>query len=60
MKRLSVSKFNSFEEAEDADIKYYAGLTFEERLEILISLIGNNGTIERSVRIYPITKSEES
>jgi hypothetical protein len=36
---LSINRYQSFEEADAADRRYYASLTPEERLEILFDLI---------------------
>ena len=58
----TIKKYSSFEEAEKADIEYYSSLGYEKKLDLLIKLIYGsekpNGTIERCVRIYPITKQE--
>jgi hypothetical protein len=55
-----VRKFNSFQEADEATLNYYASLTPEQRLQLLLDLImpedPNEGTIQRSVRIYPLTE----
>ena len=55
-----VKVFSSFEEAEEADYEYYRSLSISQRLEILLNILktgdGYSETIERSCRIYPITK----
>jgi hypothetical protein len=38
MKR-EVQKFNSFSDAEDADVRYYRSLTHQQRLDLLLELI---------------------
>lgn len=57
-----VKKFASFEEAEKSDILYYSSLEYDKKLEIIFNLIYGgerpNGTIERLVRIYPLSKQE--
>jgi len=63
MKRV-IKKFSSFKEAAQAEEQYYTGLSSEEKLKILIGLIGHkdpkNGIIERRIRVYSLTESEES
>ena len=57
-----VAKFSSFEEAEDADRRYYAQLTPARRLEILLSLIQRhreaNDAPEGLARVYRIVEFE--
>jgi hypothetical protein len=57
-----VRKYSSFEDAENADIDYYASLEHEKKLELLIKLIYGSekpdGIVERCVRIYPLAEQE--
>jgi len=58
-----VVKMLPLEESDRADFEYYAGLTPQERLNILIDLVTSQGTligtIKRLIRIRPIAESEE-
>ena len=58
-----VQKFRSFDEADDADYDYYRTLSGNEKLQILLELImpenPNAAVIERSARVYPLSKHEE-
>ncbi|NMC63815.1 MAG: hypothetical protein GYA55_11685 [SAR324 cluster bacterium] len=58
-----VRKFTSFSEEEKAELEYYRSLSIQDRVRILISLIGitrpEDGIIERSVRIYPLAQRKE-
>ena len=58
-----VRRFRSFQEADDADLEYYSGLTGDQRLQILLELITpenpNAAIIERSARVHPLTEHEE-
>ncbi len=60
--KKEVKMFSSFEEAEEADFQYYKNMTYVQRLELLTQILEmwnkSDGTIERSIRIYPITESE--
>lgn len=56
-----VRKFNSFEESDQADRRYYASLDPQERLDILLSLLmkGRAGQDEAGKglkRVYRITE----
>ena len=55
-----VRKFSSFKEADDATYAYYASLTPEQRLQLLLDLImpedPNEATIERCARVYPLAQ----
>jgi hypothetical protein len=57
-----VAKFSSFEEAEDADRRYYAQLTPAQRMEILLRLIQRhreaNHAPEGLARVYRIVEFE--
>ena len=50
-----VAKFRSFEEAEKADREFYARLTPQARLEILLELL-NHGPEQRLERTYCVTQ----
>lgn len=57
-----VQKFTSFEEADRADEEYYASLTPEERIDIMLELMrrAQGGTfrrLERVCRILPLRGS---
>ena len=58
-----VRKFHSFDEADDADYEYYRSLSGNEKLQILLELImpenPDAAVIERSARVYPLSKHEE-
>lgn len=60
----TVKKFISFEDEQKADLEYYRKLTYQEKLNILIQLIGHentdDGAVKRYIRVYPITESERS
>jgi len=63
MKRnLTVRKFKTFEEEAEADEEYYLNLSYEQKLKILIQIIGHkdpsDGAIARHIRIYPLAQSE--
>lgn len=56
---LPVKRYDSLAEADEADRRYYASLTPEERLEILLDLIATYrsnflGTSERLERVYRV------
>ena len=57
-----VRKFASFDEEEKAEHAYYAKLSGDERLQILLELImpenPNAGTIERSARVHSLTEHD--
>ena len=59
-----VKRFSSFEEENKAEEEYYKNLSYEERLKILVHLIGHedpaDGTVQRHLRIYPITEPRKS
>jgi hypothetical protein len=58
-----VQKFSSFQEADDADEKYYRALTGDQKLQILLELIMpenlDAAVIERSARVHPLTEHQE-
>jgi hypothetical protein len=58
-----VRKFDSFEAADQADDEYYAALSGNEKLQILLELImpenPDAAVIERSARIHPLAEHEE-
>ncbi|MBK9263853.1 MAG: hypothetical protein IPM54_29120 [Polyangiaceae bacterium] len=61
----SIQVFRSFEEADEADVAYYAGLTPQERLDILLNLIANyqeslGEAATRFERIYQVVELEQS
>ena len=62
--RRIIQKFSSFVDAERADNAYYRGLTYTEKLKILICLIGHkdpkDGIIQRRIRIYPLAQPKKS
>ena len=55
-----VRKFDNFEAAEAAEAAFYGALSGDQRLEILLDLImpedPNEAVIERSARVYPLTR----
>ncbi len=58
-------KFSSFAEADQADDAYYASLTPNERVDILLELIARYGMVfdgspERFERVFKVTSLEES
>ena len=57
-----VRTFDSFDDADAADIKLYAAMTPEERLVELLRLLEtnrpDNGRIARVVRKYPLSSTE--
>ena len=59
-----VRKFHSFDEADDADYEYYRSLSGNEKLQMLLELImpenPDASVIERSARVYPLGKQNES
>jgi len=61
--KKTVRKFDSFEEADEAEYAYYQSLSGDEKLQILLELImpenPNEAIIERSVRVHPLTEHEE-
>ncbi len=64
MKKV-VQKFNSFEESDQADRRYYASLDPQERLDILLSLLmkgraGQDEAGEGFKKVYRIVKLGES
>jgi hypothetical protein len=58
-----VRKFQSFEEADNADYEYYRKLSGNEKLQLLLDLImpenPDEAIIERSARVHPLTEHEE-
>jgi hypothetical protein len=62
---MSIRRFESHEEADEEDRRYYASLTAEERLEILLELIdryrsGYGEAAERFERVYRIDELSRS
>ncbi len=61
--KKTVRKFDSFEEADEAEYAYYQSLSGDEKLQILLELImpenPNEAIIERSARVHPLTEHEE-
>ena len=60
---IVVRKFDSFDEADDADYEYYRKLSGNEKLQILLELImpenPDAAVVERSSRVHPLTQHEE-
>ncbi len=60
---IVVRKFDSFDEADDADCEYYRMLSGNEKLQILLELImpenPDAAVVERSARIHPLTQHQE-
>ena len=58
-----VQIFRSFDAADDADDQYYRALSGNEKLQMLLDLImpenPDAAVIERSARVYPLSKHEE-
>lgn len=59
-----VHKFSSFEESDQATRRYYASLTPEQRLDILLDLIASqrddeDEAAERLQRVYRVVKLGE-
>ena len=57
--------FNSFEEADQADVDYYASLTSQERVDVLLDMIASyreslGETGERLERVYRVIELSES
>jgi len=60
-----VRVFSSFDDAERADVEYYASLTPDERVAILLEIIANHReatgeTSERLERVYRVTELSRS
>ena len=59
-----VKKFENWEAADEADFEYYAQLSGNEKLQILLELIApenpDEAVIERSARVYPLGQDERS
>jgi hypothetical protein len=57
-----VKKFESWQAADEADLDYYAQLSGNEKLQILLELIlpdnPDEAIIERSARVYPLGQGE--
>jgi hypothetical protein len=57
-----VQKFSSFAEADEAEDRYYAALSGNEKLQMLLDIImpehPDAAIIERSVRIHRLTEHE--
>jgi hypothetical protein len=53
-----VRKFESWEAADEADLEYWAGLSGDEKLAILLDLIApenpDEAVIQRCARVYPL------
>jgi hypothetical protein len=61
----TIQRFDSLSQADDADTKYYAGLTPEQRLEVLFELIAMqrdslDENSQRFERVYRVTELERS
>jgi len=58
-----VQIFRSFDAADDADYEYYRALSGNEKLQMLLDIIMPENpdatVIERSARVYPLSKHEE-
>ena len=58
-----VHKFRSFEEADNADYEYYATLSGNEKIQLLLDLImpenPDAATVERFARVHPLTEHKE-
>jgi hypothetical protein len=57
----TIQIFRSFEDADDADEAHYAGLTPQQRLDILLTLISNyqeslDETARRLERVYRVVE----
>ena len=60
-----VRTFSSFREAEEADAAFYASLTPEERLDLLLEIIARHResigeTAERFERVYRVVELSQS
>ena len=57
-----VRKFESWEAADEADLEYYAQLSGNEKLQILLEIIAaahpEETRMERVVRVYPLGHGE--
>lgn len=56
--------FRSFEEAEEADRRFYASLTPQQRLDMMIELLDfrgfdSNGASQRLERVYRVVQREK-
>ena len=60
----AVRKFDSFDEADDADYEYYRTLSGDEKLQLPLELImpenPNAAVIEQSAWVYPLAQLEKS
>jgi hypothetical protein len=60
---IVVQKFDSFDEADNADYEYYRTLPGNEKLQILLELIMPENpdatVVERSARVHPLTQHQE-
>ena len=58
-----VRKFESFDDADDADYERFRVMSGNEKLQILLDLImpenPDGAIIERSARVHPLTKHKE-
>ena len=58
-----VRKFESFDDADDADYERFRVMSGDEKLQILLDLImpenPDGAIIERSVRVHPLTEHQE-
>lgn len=58
-----IKKFESFKDAEEAEIKFWASLSHEERMKIFFQIIApkdpNNATIQRCVRVLKLSELKE-
>jgi hypothetical protein len=58
-----VRKFESFDDADDADYERFRVMSGDEKLQILLDLImpenPDGAIIERSARVHPLTEHQE-
>jgi hypothetical protein len=58
-----VRKFESFDDADDADYERFRVMSGNEKLQILLDLImpenPDGAIIERSARVHPLTEHQE-
>ena len=58
-----VRKFESFDDADDADYERFRVMSGNEKLQILLDLImpenPDSAIIERSARVHPLTEHQE-
>lgn len=58
-----INKFESFKDAEEAEFKFWASLSEEERMRIFFQIIApkdpNNATIQRCFRVLKLSELKE-